>query len=339
MKVLCDVCKQTGYLTIEKRGNNKYTYVAHFIKEGEKLRKKKHYLGKDTEALKNEIERFIDNNGLKKLLHYPGGDYFIADELLKRLNAACSGECTFVEVFGGSGYMSQAVDRKRFKLIVYNDINDKLTMLYRMVKKEPEKMATLLSLLPLARSYHKIVIELLKENRCLGELEIAALLFYGICSSFFGSINKGFSVHKYPSRNLAKSYHKHARGILDMAEKWKDITIENLDFRDVIKMYDRETTVFYLDPPFVGRSEDYYGVDFSVDDLRDMATMLTQIKGKFLLKVDDKTYAFIEDILGKYKVEKIEQTLTMDKRVGEERKKWVLVLISNIKQRTLSEVW
>ena len=76
-----------------------------------------------------------------------------------------------------------------------------------------------------------------------------------------------------------------------------------------------------------------------MDDLRDMATMLTQIKGKFLLKIDDKTYAFIEDILGKYKVEKIEQTLLMDKRVGEERKKWVLVLISNIKQRTLSEVW
>ena len=144
---------------------------------------------------------------------------------------------------------------------------------------------------------------------------------------------------KHPGRNLARSYHKRARGILDMAEKWKDITIENLDFRDVIKMYDMETTVFYLDPPFIGRSEDYYGVDFSVDDLRDMATMLTQIKGKFLLKVDDKTYAFIEDILGKYKVEKIEQTLSMDKRVGEEKKKWALVLISNIKQRTLSEVW
>ena len=57
--------------------------------------------------------------------------------------------------------------------------------------------------------------------------------------------------------------------------------------------------------------------------------MLTQTKGKFLLKVDDKAFKLIEDILGNYKIEKIEKKRMMERKRSEEKSTWTLVLVSN----------
>jgi DNA adenine methylase len=119
--------------------------------------------------------------------------------------------------------------------------------------------------------------------------------------------------------------------VLKYADVWRDIVIENLDFREAIKRYDSERTVFYLDPPYPDRSKEYYGVEFTVDDLRDLATMLTQMRGRFLLKLDYKTYEFIKDILpnSRYKVEVVERTRHMKKVKEERRDRWLLTLVSN----------
>ncbi len=144
-----------------------------------------------------------------------------------------------------------------------------------------------------------------------------------------GGPKKSFGFAINPNKNEARTFKKKAMGILDFTKNWKDITIENLDFRKVIQLYDSEKTVFYLDPPYPDRSEDYYGITFTVNDLRDMAKMLTQIKGKFLLKVDDKTFDFIKDILGNYKIEKLEKKRMMERKKNEKRETWTLVLVSN----------
>ncbi len=329
MKIICPICNNEGYLLTEKRGNQKYLYVIHVIKENDKIKRKKHYIGKDLETIKEKIMQIIDNRGVKKIIQYTGGDYYIADKILERLYKVGNGKYTFVEVFGGSGYISQIIDRNKFPNIIYNDINDKLTTLYKMVKEKPQELAFLLSLLPYSRSFNKIVRELLEKNRNLGELETAALFFYLINTSFSGGLLKGFSYAIIPHANRAKSFRKRTRAILDFAKNWHDITIENLDFRKVIQIYDSEKTVFYLDPPYLDRSEEYYGVTFTIKDFRDMANMLTQIKGKFLLKIDDKTFNIIKDILGNYRIEKLETTRFVDKKKSNKRETWTLIFVYN----------
>ena len=329
MKIICPVCNSEGYLSTEKRGNQEYLYVIHVIKENNKIKKKKHYIGKDLESIKEEIEQMIDNKGIRKIIQFVGGDYWIADEILERLYRVGPGKYTFVEVFGGSGYISQIIDRNKFPNIIYNDINDKLTTLYKMVKEKPKELAFLLSLLPYSRSYYKIVIELLEKNKNLGELEAAAIFFYFLNGAFLGKAKSGFAFSINPNRNMAKSFKKQVRSILDFAKNWKDITIENLDFRKVIQLYDSEKTVFYLDPPYPDRSDNYYGITFTIKDFRDMAKILTQIKGKFLLKVDDKAFNLIKDILGNYKIERLKKKLSMNKRKNEEKNIWTLIFVSN----------
>ena len=284
---------------------------------------------KDLEAIREEIEKLIDDRGIKKIIKYTGGDYYVADEILERLYKVGPDKYTFVEVFGGSGYISQIIDRNKFPNVIYNDINDKLTTLYKIVKEKPKELSFLLSLLPYSRSFNKIVRELLEKNRNLGELETAALFFYLVNTSFMGGPKKGFGYAIDPKRNVSRAFRKEIRSILDFAKNWKDVTIENLDFRKIIQLYDSEKTVFYLDPPYPDRSDNYYEVKFTIKDIRDMANMLTQIKGKFLLKVDDKTFDFIKDILVNYKIEKLEMKRSMEKKRGEKRETWTLIFVSN----------
>jgi len=265
-----------------------------------------------------------------KLIQYSGGDFFIAKELLEHINGLCNEKCTFVEVFGGSGYISQNVERTKFKTIIYNDINDKLTTFYKMVKENPDQLKEILSLLPYSRSLNEITTKLLLENKCLGELETAVLMFYVTNTSFYGRLDNGFQFS--PLRNDAKMYSNKTQKITEIAKLWQDISIENLDFRDAIKRYDRTYTVFYADPPFIDRDEEYYNHNFSINDLRELAQILTQIKGRFLLKLDEKTYNVVQDILpnDKYKVERLERTLNMQKVIEKNRDKWTLVLIESM---------
>ena len=326
MKIACPRCGQPGYLTKVKVYGKYYMRVEH-VENG---RRRVCYLGRDTSELRHILEGAI-GGGSVKILRIPGGDFHIADLLLPRLERLCPSRCTFVEVFGGSGYMSQTVSRAVFSNIIYNDINDMLTTLYRYVKEHPEQLATILALLPYSRSYYRIVTSLIRTNKDFGSLVGAALIFYAYNTSFSGNITrKGFAYGIDPGKNEAKAFRSRVLAILKYAEAWRDVIIESLDFREVIKKYDGPKTVFYLDPPYPDRADDYYGVKFTVDDLREMAQMLTQVRGRFLLKVDKKTYELISDILpsGKYKVEEFERKLNMQRVRGAQKGVWTLVLVS-----------
>jgi len=170
-----------------------------------------------------------------KLFQYAGGDFYIVKELLSRINGLCSRNCSFVEIFGGSGYISQNVDRIKFSNVVYNDIDNKLTTLYKMVKEKPEILQKILYILPYSRELNKLFTNMLKENKNLSEIELAVLTFYVLNSTFFGKYDKGFAFTVKPFRNLSKSYFNKVDGITEISKLWRNITIENSDFRNVIK--------------------------------------------------------------------------------------------------------
>jgi DNA adenine methylase len=329
VKVTCPRCGQLGYLTRVKVYNSYYMRVEHW----ENGKKRVCYLGKDVNRLRHMLEEVIGGSGGGvKILKMPGGDYHIADLLLPRLERLCpKPKCTLVEVFGGSGYVSQTANRAIFGNIVYNDINNMLITLYKYVKEHPEQLATLLALLPYSRSYYRIVRDLVKTNQDFGSLVAAALVFYAYNVAYHGNTQRDFAYAVHPGRNEAKRYKGKVWAIVKYAETWKDIVIENLDFREVIKKYDSARTVFYLDPPYPDRAEDYYGTAFTVNDLREMATMLTQIDGRFLLKLNKKTYELISDVLtvDRYNVERFERTLHMQKVKERQRGTWTLVLVSS----------
>jgi DNA adenine methylase len=328
MKVTCPRCGQPGYLTRVKVYGKYYMRVEH-VENG---KKRICYLGRDAEALRQYIESALGSGNAYKVIRFAGGDYKIADILRPRLERLCPKRCTFVEVFGGSGYMSQTVSRSVYNNIIYNDVNNLLVNLYKHIKEDPEALAMVLSMLPYSRSYHMIISQLVRECKEFASLAVAAMVFYIYNTSFVATLtNGGFGYAKHPGRNQAKEYKARVLAVLRYAATWRDVVFESLDFREIIKKYDSELTVFYLDPPYVDRAEEYYGTSFTVEDLREMATLLTQIRGRFLLKVDKKTYELISDILpgDRYNVEVFERKLNMQRVRGTQRGTWTLVLVSS----------
>lgn len=73
----------------------------------------------------------------------------------------------------------------------------------------------------------------------------------------------------------------------EIHERLSRVAIECLPFDAFILRYDRPGALFYLDPPYWG-CEDYYGRDlFGRPDFERLATVLRELKGRFLLSLND----------------------------------------------------
>jgi DNA adenine methylase len=63
--------------------------------------------------------------------------------------------------------------------------------------------------------------------------------------------------------------------------------VERLPYDQVLRRYDRPETLFFIDPPYLG-TEHYYGEGlFSSDDHQRLADQLGQLKGQFILTIND----------------------------------------------------
>lgn len=61
--------------------------------------------------------------------------------------------------------------------------------------------------------------------------------------------------------------------------------VEHLDWAECIKRYDREGTLFYLDPPYWGTAG--YGCDFPLDEYYRMGELAREGQGQFVISVND----------------------------------------------------
>ncbi len=287
------------------------------------------------EAVMREIAEYVENkyrNDRVKFARYPGGDYFIFSDLNKVFTRA-PGVKVFVEVFGGSCWSSLNVPRWKFKVIVCNDIDADLINLYRMVKNSPDELVKKLSILPFSRELREIALEILGDKNT-DLVTKSVMLFYALRASFHGFLTKrdGLAVSK--TRSLAHAYSTAVASIAEYAKKFRDVVLECKDYRDVIKLYDSDTTLFYLDPPHVSTSqthdrEGFYRYNFTLSNLKLMARTLRDVRGKWVLKITRDNYELIRNDLPKHNKVELEKTKSMVKVEDEERPKYTLILAFN----------
>ena len=284
------------------------------------------------EGVSEYVEQAFKPSNKVKLLWSPGGDYYIFDDLNKVFMMAPPEVHTFVEVFGGSCWCSLNVSRQKFKIIVANDIDSALMTFYKLVRDDPEGLMKRLSILPFSREIHRIAREIVEDPKA-DAVTKAVMLFYLSRTSMFGT--GGFAVSK-GERQLAKDLATVIAMIKEFAKKFRDVVLENKDFREVIKLYDSPRTLFYLDPPYVSATEDqgresYFRYPFTQGDLWSMAATLKTVKGYWVLKVAEDNYLIIKEVLPQHEVLPIEKFKSFQKVVGGGRPKWRLVIAHNIK--------
>ncbi len=82
--------------------------------------------------------------------------------------------------------------------------------------------------------------------------------------------------------NREESYQKNFRYILALSKWLQSVVILNRDFRKVLQSFNKKNVFIYADCPNLG-TEDYYDYVFYAKDHADLAGMLKEHTGKFVL--------------------------------------------------------
>lgn len=222
----------------------------------------------------------------------------------------------YIEVFGGAGWVLFSSD-KHAKIEVYNDVNGNLVNLFRCVKYHPEALQKELEFIFMSREQF---------FDAKGQIEINGLTDIQRAAKFFILIKESFASDlrsfKVSPRNMenAKEY------LLQVSKRLNTVTIENLDFERILKTYDREDALFYLDPPYY-KTEKYYPDLFMSEDHERLKNALDKIKGKFLLSYNDCDY--IRHLYQDYTIIGVDRMHNMIQ--AEEKPRYKELLIKNYK--------
>lgn len=95
----------------------------------------------------------------------------------------------------------------------------------------------------------------------------------------YSSSGKSFASQPFDIRKLFSL-------IQQLESRMANVIVENQDFERLIRHYDREDALFYLDPPYFS-TEDMYPGGFGMDDHKRLRDLLRNIKGRFLLSYND----------------------------------------------------
>lgn len=248
------------------------------------------------------IDSFISWIGGKKLLRNKVVEQFPGSSEYER----------YIEVFGGAGWVLFSKE-KHAALEVFNDINGDLVNLYRCIKYHCDALQEELNWLLVSREQFFDFKEQI-EIRGFTDIQRAARYFILIKNSF-GADLRSFGVRG-----------RHLDNAIDylklIKERLHSTVIENKDFEGLIKTYDREKALFYLDPPYY-EAEDYYNGTFETKDHVRLKNCLDAIKGKFVLSYND--CEFIRNLYSEYTIIEAERQHNLVTKSNSERYKELII--------------
>lgn len=206
--------------------------------------------------------------------------------LVKQITRHFPRHQTFVDVFGGSGAI--LLGKPPSKVEVYNDLNSKMATLYRVLADpvKSKKLEHQLTFTP----YSRAEFEHCKQgvDAVDDDIEIARQMIV-IQRQSHGGLGKQWSYCvDAPAAGYSASVRKFHAGIerlTEVARRVRKVQVENLHWDDVLTRYDRENTLFYLDPPYVpeNRVNGEYEHEMTLADHVRLVGHLSELKGHAVL--------------------------------------------------------
>lgn len=209
-------------------------------------------------------------------LPYIGGKRRIARHLI----ALMPPHRTYVEPFAGGAHVF--FQKPASPLEVLNDIDDEIVNFLRTCQRHPLELARLLKFAPASR---RIFVDYQQQPTAgLTEIERAARFFYLQKNAWGGRYRRqNFRYAITHSPNYTPSHLP--KRLLEVAARLERVQLEALSYETALEQYDRPTTLFYCDPPYVDLQ--LYRHNFSDAQFVDLAHRLSRLKGKFLLSIND----------------------------------------------------
>ena len=215
---------------------------------------------------------------------YVGGKFKLYKTIVPLINAIP--HKTYCEPFVGMGGIFLRRD-KRPKGEVINDFNGELITLFRVIQNHLPAFNDYIKHQLTSRKEFERILKI--DASTLTDIQRAAIYLYRLRTGFSGQIiSRTFGV--CAERPARFDTHKIYEMVGDLHDRLHDVTIENLNYDAFIQKYDRDATLFYLDPPY-HNCEGYYGKDmFAESDFKVIAKLLKSIKGNFIMSINDTDF-------------------------------------------------
>ena len=232
---------------------------------------------------------------MKSFIPWVGGKSLLAKKIVEQFPDDID---RYIEVFGGGGSILFHKENHA-KLEVYNDLNSCLVNLFRCAKYHRAELQREIS----GYFNSREVFEEIKEKMKISgftDIQRAAMVYVQVKISY-GSDTKTFGCNR---KSLSSDY-------LEQIEKRLErVVIENKDFEDLIKVYDRPKALFYCDPPY-HKTENYYDATFTEADHERLKAILNGIKGRFILSYNDDEY--IRELYREFEIIPVERQNNLSK--------------------------
>lgn len=246
-------------------------------------------------------------------LSYIGGKTRLAGKII----AMMPPHKTYVEAFAGG---AQVFFRKEPSDVeVLNDLDGEIANFYRVCQQHHDELIRYLRHMIVSRQW----FDLLKATKpaALTDVQRAARWLYLLKNSYGGLVLKldyGANVTQPPAFNpirlpeiIEEAHHRLAR-----------VQVESQPYEKVLKRYDRPESFFYLDPPYFDRK--LYHFNFKPEDFTKLAGRLKELKGKFILSLNDVPE--VRTIFDGFKIEGVKLAYSAQPRKD---RRYAEVLISN----------
>lgn len=237
-------------------------------------------------------------------LAYIGGK----NRLANRIIALLPEHQTYVEPFAGGAQVF--FHKEPSKVEVLNDLDFEIVNFFRICQHHYQELVRYLNYCLISRRWYGLLTA--EEPASLTDIQRAGRFFYLQKNSFGGLILKQhyhYGVIQRPNYNS-----KRIPEIIQAAhQRLQGVQIESLPYEQILERYDRPTTLFYLDPPYWQRR--LYRFNFSDQNFVDLEHRLRNVKGRFILSLDD--HPEVRKIFGKWHLIETKLAYTAQRKTGE----------------------
>lgn len=221
----------------------------------------------------------------RPILRYHGGKWKLAPWIIANMPA----HTYYTEAFGGAA--SVLLRKKRSHSEVYNDLDDEVVNLFRVVREDGDRLIDNLANTPFARREFDLSyaptddpIEQARRTVIRG--------FMGFGSAASSGAKTGFRSQNHGNgTSCAGDWNNLPSALKATIERLRGVVIENCEAVKIFKQHDHVEALHYVDPPYVFETRRLknpyckkgYRHEMTDDDHSELAATLQGLKGMVML--------------------------------------------------------
>jgi len=250
--------------------------------------------------------KLLQRFDMKSILKYPGGKSRIAEWIISFFPQ----HKTYLEPYFGSGAVFFNKEPSYIETI--NDIDGNIVNLFTVCREYPKELSAAINLTPFSRDefercYDQSSDQIEQARRTLVRFHQS----FGTCNA---SCNSWRNVQKHSGPRCATMWNYLPDLIVDCCQRLKNAQIEHYDALELIKRYDDENTLIYIDPPYLQelRKKNMYKYEYSLEQHKELLKVIKQSKSMIVISgYDNELYN--AELAGWYSAE-IETLAQMGKK-------------------------